>query len=263
MLNCVTTPHSNLNAQWHDNGILELILNRPQRKNAFFGDFYMALAQALNEADQSAAVRVVLLRGEQDFCAGNDLQDFIDNPPRDTDAPAFVVLRAAATFSKPLVIAIKGVAIGIGSTLLLHADLVYTEAKARFQLPFLTLGLVPEGGSTLLLPQRAGYLKAAELLLLGEPFNAQTALSAGLVNQIVEDGDVYAHALAKAERLTQLPMASLIMSKQLLRGQTPQVLEQINAEGELFIERAQSAALHEAVAAFKEKRAPDFRQFEN
>ena len=259
----MTAPHQNLNAQLHDNGILELVLNRPERKNAFFGDFYLALAQVLNEADQSNAVRVVLLRGEQDFCAGNDLQDFIDNPPQNTQAPAFAVLRAAANFSKPLVIAIKGVAIGIGSTLLLHADLVYTDAKARFQLPFLTLGLVPEGASTLVLPQRAGYLKAAEMLLLGEPFNAQAALSAGLVNQIIEDEDVYTYAMNKAKCLTQLPMVSLKMSKQLLRGQTPQVLAQINAEGELFIERAQSAALHEAVAAFKEKRAPDFRQFED
>lgn len=262
MLNCLTTPHTNLNAQLHDNGTLELVLNRPERKNAFFGEFYLALAQALTEADQSPAVRVVLLRGEQDFCAGNDLQDFIDHPPQDTQAPAFVLLRAAASFGKPLIIAIKGVAIGIGSTLLLHADLVYTDANARFQLPFLTLGLVPEGASTLLLPQRAGYLKAAELLLLGEPFNAQTALSAGLVNQIIEE-EVYAHALAKADRLTRLPGISLKMSKQLLRGQTPQVLAQIDREGLMFIERTRSAALHEAVAAFKEKRAPDFRQFEN
>lgn len=262
MLNCISAPHPNLNAQLHENGTLELVLNRPQRKNAFFGEFYRALAAALMEADQSDVVRVLLLRGEQDFSAGNDLQDFIDHPPQHTDAPAFAVLRAAATFSKPLVIAVKGVAIGIGSTLLLHADLVYTDSKARFQLPFLSLGLVPEGASTLLLPQRAGYLKAAELLLLGEPFDAPTALSAGLVNQIVADSDVYDYALAKANRLTQLPIASLKMSKQLLRGNTPQVLEQINAEGVLFIERAQSAALHEAVAAFKEKRAANFRQFD-
>lgn len=266
MLNCISAPHPHLNAQLHDNGILELVLNRPQRKNAFFGEFYMALAQALAEADQSDAVRVLLLRGEQDFSAGNDLQDFIDHPPQNTDAPAFVVLRAAATFSKPLVIAIKGVAIGIGSTLLLHADLVYTDSNVRFQLPFLTLGLVPEGASTLLLPQRAGYLKAAELLLLGEPFDAQTALAAGLVNQIItsdnENGDVYTHTLAKAARLTRLPAISLKLSKQLLRGNTEAVLEQINAEGRHFIERAQSPALHEAVAAFKEKRQPDFRQFD-
>ncbi|RYZ84627.1 MAG: enoyl-CoA hydratase [Moraxellaceae bacterium] len=266
MLNCIDTPHRNLNAQLHNSGILELVLNRPERKNAFFGDFYSALAQALHEADQSANVRVVLLRGEQDFSAGNDLQDFIDHPPKNTDAPAFALLRAVASFSKPLVIAVKGVAIGIGSTLLLHADLVYTDSNARFQLPFLNLGLVPEGASTLLLPQRAGYLKAAELLLLGEPFNAQAALSAGLVNQIIKGGvegdDVYAHALAKAERLTRLPVISLQVSKQLLRGNTDAVLEQINAEGRHFIKRAQSPALHEAVAAFKEKRQPDFRQFD-
>lgn len=261
-LTCLTTPHPNLKVTLHQNGILELVLNRPERKNAFFGEFYLALAQALNDADQHSQIRVVLLRGEQDFSAGNDLQDFIDHPPKDTEAPAFQVLRAAANLSKPLVIAIKGVAIGIGTTLLLHADLVYSDANARFQMPFLTLGLTPEGASTLLLPERAGYLKAAELLLLAEPFNADTALQAGLVNQIVHEQDVYDYALVKASKLTQLPIATVQTTKRLLRGQTTKVIEQINIEGEYFIERAHSAALHEAVAAFKEKRKPDFKQFD-
>ncbi|XID74535.1 enoyl-CoA hydratase-related protein [Alkanindiges sp. WGS2144] len=262
-LACLVSPHQHLNITLHDNGILELVLNRPERKNALFGDFYLALTQALNEADLSDAVRVVLLRGEKDFCAGNDLQDFIDHPPTTPDAPAFLLLRAAASLTKPLVVAVQGVAIGIGSTILLHADLVYSDSHARFQLPFLNLGLVPEGGSTLLLPQRAGYLKAAELLLLGEPFNAQTALLAGLVTQVIEEQDTYQYAHAKAAQVARLPLATVKLTKQLLRGGNSDVIARINEEGTHFIERAQSKALHEAVAAFKEKRMPDFKQFED
>ncbi len=270
-LTCLNTPHPNLNSTLHGNGILELVLQRPERKNAFFAEFYLAVAQALSEADQSVKVKVVLLRGEQDFCAGNDLQDFVDNPPTNSDSPAFLLLRAAASFSKPLIMAVKGVAIGIGSTLLLHADLVYADSKARFQMPFLSLGLTPEGGSTLLLPERAGYLKAAEILMLAEPFNAQAAQEAGLVNQVIADdhtpehagNDVYAYAMSKAVRLTQLPVATLKTTKQLLRKPISQVTERINLEGEFFIERARSPAMHEAIAAFKEKRVPDFGQFED
>lgn len=269
-LSCLNNPHPNLISTLHDNGILELVLNRPTRKNAFIGEFYMAVVSALNEADQSASVKVVLLRGEQDFSAGNDLQDFVDNPPVDNKAPAFLLLLAATHFSKPLIMAIKGVAIGIGSTLLLHADLVYADSKARFQMPFLSLGLTPEGGATLLLPERAGYLKAAEILLLAEPFNAQAALDAGLVNQIITEdntsdqsgNDVYAFAMKKAARLTQLPVATLKTTKQLLRSRVSDVTERIQLEGDLFIERTRMPAMHEAITAFKEKRAPDFNQFD-
>ncbi len=265
-LNCLNNPHPNLISTLHDNGILELVLNRPTRKNAFIGEFYMALVNALNEADQSASVKVVLLRGEQDFSAGNDLQDFVDNPPVDNKAPAFLLLLAATNFSKPLIMAIKGVAVGIGSTLLLHADLVYADHKALFQMPFLSLGLTPEGGATLLLPERAGYLKAAEILLLAEPFNAQTAKEAGLVNQVITDdqdgNDVYAFAMKKALRLTQLPVATLKTTKQLLRSRVSEVTERIQLEGDLFIERTRTPAMHEAINAFKEKRAPNFNQFD-
>lgn len=265
-LNCLNNPHPNLISTLHDNGILELVLNRPTRKNAFIGEFYMALVNALNEADQSASVKVVLLRGEQDFSAGNDLQDFVDNPPVDNKAPAFLLLLAATNFSKPLIMAIKGVAVGIGSTLLLHADLVYADHKALFQMPFLSLGLTPEGGATLLLPERAGYLKAAEILLLAEPFNAQTAKEAGLVNQVITDdqdgNDVYAFAMKKALRLTQLPVATLKTTKQLLRSRVSEVTERIQLEGDLFIERTRTPAMHEAITAFKEKRAPNFNQFD-
>ena len=265
-LACLNNAHPNLISTLHDNGVLELVLNRPERKNAFFGDFYMAVVDAFKEADQSNHVKVLLLRGEQDFSAGNDLQDFVEHPPTDNNAPAFLLLMAATNFSKPLIIAIKGVAIGIGSTLLLHADLVYADSKARFQMPFLSLGLTPEGGATLLLPERAGYLKAAEILMLAEPFNAQAALEAGLVNQIISEddtgNDVYAHAMTKAVRLTQLPVATLKTTKQLLRSRNAEINTRIQLEGDFFIERARSDAMHEAIAAFKEKRAPDFNQFD-
>lgn len=265
-LNCLSNPHPNLISTLHNNGILELVLNRPTRKNAFIGEFYMALVNALNEADQSASVKVVLLRGEQDFSAGNDLQDFVDNPPVDNKAPAFLLLLAATNFSKPLIMAIKGVAVGIGSTLLLHADLVYADNKALFQMPFLSLGLTPEGGATLLLPERAGYLKAAEILFLAEPFNAQTAKEAGLINQVITDdqegNDVYAFAMKKALRLTQLPVATLKTTKKLLRSRVSEVTERIQLEGDIFMERTRTPAMHEAITAFKEKRAPNFNQFD-
>ncbi len=260
-LSCITQPHQNLIASLQD-GILELVLNRPERKNALFGEFYLAVEQAILEADQDPAVRVVFLRGEQDFSAGNDLQDFISSPAAGIDAPAFRLLRAVATLTKPLIIAVRGVAVGIGATLLLHADLVYCDPAARFQMPFLSLGLTPEGCSTLLLPQRAGYLKAAEILLLAEPFTAETALAAGLVNQIIAE-DVYAHARSKALRLIELPAASILLTKAMLRDNQPTtVVERINVEAVHFVDRIKTPAVKEAVAAFKEKRLPNFRQFD-
>lgn len=268
-LTCLTQPHANLQAQLTD-GVLELVLNRPERKNALFSDFYLAVEQALLEADQVANVRVVILRGvDGDFTAGNDLQDFAKSAADTSstlaseDGPPFRLLRAAANLSKPLIIAVRGVAVGIGTTLLLHADLVYCDATARFQMPFVSLGLSPEGASSLLLQQRAGYLKAAELLLLAEPFNAQTALEAKLVNAVIE-GDVYAYARQKAERLLNLPEASLRLTKQLLKQAQPQhaVIDCINHESVLFMQRVKSPEVLEALQAFKEKRAPNFRQFD-
>ncbi len=268
-LTCLTQPHANLQAQLED-GVLELVLNRPERKNALFSDFYLAVEQALLEADQVAAVRVVILRGiEGDFTAGNDLQDFAKSAADTTstmaseEGPPFKVLRAAANLSKPLIIAVRGVAVGIGTTLLLHADLVYCDTSARFQMPFVSLGLSPEGASSMLLQQRAGYLKAAELLLLAEPFDAQTALDAKLVNAII-DGDVYAYARQKAARLISLPEASLRLSKQLLKQAQPQqaVIDCINHESRVFMQRVKSPEVLEALTAFKEKRAPNFRQFD-
>lgn len=264
-LTCIAQPHPNLNAHLDESGVLELVLNRPERKNAIFGAMYLAIEQALLEADTDPSVRVVLLRGEQDFSAGNDLQDFAIEAKSDSpmvDAPPFRLLRAVRALSKPLVVAVRGVAIGIGTTILLHADLVYCDATAKFQMPFLSLGLTPEGASTLLLPQRAGYLKAAELILLAEVFTAETALGAGLVNQILAD-DVYAHARAKALKLTQFPAVAIQATKAMLRDEKPTTaLERINSEAITFGERVKSPAMAEALIAFKEKRAPNFRQFD-
>ena len=264
-ITCITQPHANLIATLDESGVLELVLNRPERKNAIFGDFYIAIEQALIEADQNPAVRVVLLRGEQDFSAGNDLKDFASEMKSTApmvEAPPFRLLRAASSLSKPFICAVRGVAIGIGTTILLHADLVYCDSTAKFQMPFLSLGLTPEGASTLLLPQRAGYLKAAELILLAEIFSPETALSAGLVNQIVAD-DVYAHARAKALKLTQFPAAAIKATKAMLRDEEPTtVIGRVNSEAQTFGERVKSPAMLEALTAFKEKRAPNYRQFD-
>ncbi len=264
-LTCITQPHEHLNAGLDESGILELVIHRPERKNAIHGSLYLAIEQALLEAETNQAVRVVLLRGEQDFSAGNDLQDFLIASKSDlhmVDSPPFRLLRAASSLSKPFIVAIRGFAIGIGTTLMLHADLAFCDTTARFQMPFLSLGLTPEGASTLLIPQRAGYLKAFELIVLGEVFSAEAALSAGLVNQIVAD-DVYAHARIKALRLTQFPISAVIESKAMLRNETPTtVLKCIDSEAHILQKHVKSPAMVEAITAFKEKRAPNFKQFD-
>lgn len=245
-----------------DQGVLSLQLNRPARKNALHSALYLALEEALHTAHLDPAVKVVVLRGDQDFSAGNDLQDFASGQAsaQGIDAPPFKLLRAAARLGKPLVVAVRGVAVGIGSTLLLHADLVYCDQTARFGLPFVSLGLSPEGGSSELLVQRAGYLRAAELLLLAEPFDAQKALAAGLVTEVV--ADPYAHAAQKARRLTQLPTASVQLTKAMLRGDLARTIDLIDREADVFVQRTHSPEMQEALNAFAEKRAPDFSRFD-
>jgi enoyl-CoA hydratase/carnithine racemase len=264
-LTCITQPHEHLKAELDDSGILELVLNRPERKNAIHGTLYLAIEQALLEAETDPTVRVVLMRGEQDFSAGNDLQDFLTASKSDAqmiDSPAIRLLRSASSLSKPFVVAIRGVAIGIGTTLMLHADLVYCDTTARFQMPFLSLGVSPEGASTLLIPQRAGYLKAFELVLMGEAFSAETALSAGLVNQIIAD-DVYDHARKKALKLSQFQTSSVIVTKAMLRDEAPTtVMKRIDSEAHVLEKHVKSPAMVEAITAFREKRAPNFRQFD-
>ncbi len=263
-LSCIQQPHAHLNAKL-EQGILTLALNRPEAKNALYGELYLWIAQALDEADQSADVRVVVLRGfEQDFTAGNDMQDFLQSAQKTLDRkagmnPPFVLLKSTARFSKPIIAAVRGVAIGIGVTILLHIDLVYTDNTALFQIPFVSLGLSPEGAASQLLIQQAGYHKAAELLLTAQRFNAEKALSAGIVNDIVED--VYSYADAQAKHLAALPLASLKQSKALMKHNLDAIIECIDHEAEIFMHRVKSPEMAEAVAAFMQKRKPDFSQF--
>lgn len=279
-LTCILQPHKNLVADLKD-GVLTLAIDRPETKNALNKELYLFIAQALDEADVSNEVRVVLLRGaEQDFTAGNDMKDFLESIQQPleglaADQPPFVLLKATARFSKPLIIAVKGVAIGIGVTLLLHADLVYADESAVFQLPFVSLGLSPEGAAGKLLVEQLGYHRAAELLLTAEKFDAQTAEKYGLINQVfaeeqvrvpyhlmaLGDKNVYWHAETVAQKLAKLPVASLKLSKALMKKDLPSILENIDVEAEIFMQRVKSPELREAVQAFLEKREPDFSQF--
>ncbi|SPL72198.1 enoyl-CoA hydratase-related protein [Acinetobacter stercoris] len=263
-LNCIQQPHQDLDAKLED-GVLTLAINRPKAKNALYGELYLWIAQAIDEADLNKDVRVIILRGlDNDFTAGNDMQDFLSFAQKPLagkagDNPPFVLLKSAAKFSKPLIVAIKGVAIGIGVTLLLHTDLVYSDNTALFQIPFVTLGLSPEGAASKLLIQQAGYHRAAELLFTAQKFNAEKALNAGLVNEIVED--VYAHADMQAKLLAALPIASLKQTKALIKHNLQEIIDCIDDEAEIFMKRVQSPEMAEAVQAFMQKRKPDFSQF--
>ena len=263
-LSCIQQHHAHLNANL-ENGVLTLAINRPEAKNALYGELYLWIAQALDEADQDRDVRVVILRGaDADFSAGNDMKDFmkfIQMPleGKEGDGPPFVLLKAAARLSKPLICAVRGVAIGIGVTVLLHADLVYSDNTALFQIPFVSLGLSPEGASSKLLIQQAGYHKAAELLLTAQKFNSEKAVNAGLVNSI--EDDVYGHALRQAQTLAALPLASLVQTKAMMKHNLAEIIQCVDDEAVIFMQRVKSPEMAEAVAAFMQKRKPDFAQF--
>ena len=235
--------------------------HRPGKRNAITAAMYGALADAVCEAEADSSVRVVLFHGEREaFTAGNDLRDFLENRPAGDDAPVFRFLRTVAGAAKPLVAAVNGVAVGIGTTLLLHCDLVYAGDDARFQLPFTRLGLVPEFASTYLLPLCAGQARAAELLLLAEPFDAARALEAGIVTRVVPAAQALDAAWEAAEKLATLPPASVLHTKALMkRAHRVAIGAQLAAEGEHFRRMLGEPAAREAFAAFLGKRAPDFR----
>lgn len=243
--------------------VLTLTIARPEKKNALTVAMYAALADAISDADTNAAIRVVLITGSEDsFTAGNDLKDFLDNPPVDPSSPVFRFMHAIASAKKPVVAAVNGLAIGIGTTMLLHCDLVYAVDTARFQLPFVNLGLVPELGSSLVLPGLAGRARAAELLMFGNPFDAATAKEIGLINESCAAGDVLPMAQKAADDLAAKPPAALRKTKALLNGDLADVTERINAEAKVFGEQLNSDEVKEAIAAFFEKRAADFSAFE-
>ncbi|WP_137890685.1 enoyl-CoA hydratase [Ramlibacter sp. 2FC] len=243
-----------------DAGVLTLTLNRAERKNALTADMYAALADALARAEADASVRVVLLQGQETvFSAGNDIGDFLNAPPATPDRPVFRFLRGIAAFPKPLLAAVCGPAVGVGTTLLFHCDLVYAGDNAAFSMPFVNLGLCPEAASSLLAPQMFGYHRAAEALLLGEPFFAEAALEVGLVNRVLPPTEVNAYAQAQARKLAAKPLVSLVETKRLLKkGQAAQVAERMAEEGASFSRMLREPAAREAFAAFMDKRKPDF-----
>jgi enoyl-CoA hydratase/carnithine racemase len=243
-------------------GVMTLTLNRLERKNSLTAAMYGALAHAIARAQEDASVRVVLLQGHETvFCAGNDIGDFLNQPPAGEESPVFRFLRAIATCGKPLLASVCGPAVGVGTTMLFHCDLVYAGDNAAFSMPFVNLGLCPEAASSLLAPQQLGYHRAAEALLFGEPFMAEAALEVGLVNRVLPPTEANAYAQAQARKLAAKPLASLVETKRLMKkGQQQLVLQQMADEGESFRRMLVAPAAKEAFSAFMEKRKPDFSQ---
>jgi enoyl-CoA hydratase/carnithine racemase len=243
-----------------DAGVMTLTLNRVGKKNSITVAMYAALADALDTATADSAVRAVVIQGHETiFSAGNDIEDFLKNPSTGPDAPVVRFLRTISTFAKPLVAAVCGPAVGIGTTLLLHCDLVYAGDNAAFAMPFVNLGLCPEAGSSLLVPQLMGYPRAAEALLLGEPFTAETALEIGMVNRVVPPSEANALAQRQAQKLASKPLSSLIETKRLMKKSNAGVVnERIAEENVSFGRMLREPAAREALTAFMEKRKPDF-----
>ncbi len=243
-----------------EGGVMTVTLNRLDRKNSITSAMYAAMADALAAAERDAAIRVAVFQGHETvFSAGNDIGDFLSQPPAGMESPVFRFLCGLAGFAKPLVAAVCGPAVGVGTTMLFHCDLVYAGDNAAFSMPFVNLGLCPEAGSSLLVPQMLGYHRAAEALLLGEPFMAEAALEVGLVNRVVPPTEANAVAQAIARKLAAKPIASLVETKRLMKkGQQQLVLQQIADEGQSFSRMLGEPAAREAFNAFMEKRKPDF-----
>lgn len=243
-----------------EDGVATLSFNRLERKNSITSAMYAAMADAVEQAAADAAVRVLVIQGHETvFSAGNDIGDFLNQPPATEDAPVFRFLRGIAGFPKPVIAAVSGPAVGIGTTLLFHCDLVYAGDNAAFSMPFVNLGLCPEAASSLLVPQMFGYHRAAEALLLGEPFMAEAAQEAGLVNRVLPPTEANAYAQAQARKLAAKPLSALVETKRLMKkGQATRVLEQMTEEGASFGRMLREPAAREAFTAFMEKRRPDF-----
>jgi enoyl-CoA hydratase/carnithine racemase len=242
--------------------ILRVELNRPTKKNAMTTRMYEALADIFNEAARDERTRVVLWHGAGDsFCAGNDIEDFLKNPPGPGESPQARLMNAFVDFDKPLVTAVNGAAIGGGTTMLTHCDFVYAGESAKFQMPFINLAVVPEFGSSWSVPARIGHIRAAELILLGLPFDAKRAADLGFVTQVVPDHDVLATATETARTLAAKPAGALQACKRLMKGPfREQIKAAMRAENEEFSKRVRSDDAKEALAAFLEKRRPDFNR---
>jgi enoyl-CoA hydratase/carnithine racemase len=241
-------------------GVLTLTINRLDKKNSFTQAMYATCADALDTAATDPTVRTVVLQGHMTvFSAGNDVADFLHGPVATQESPVFRFLRSMVQFPKPLLAAVCGPAVGIGTTMLFHCDLVYAGDNAAFSMPFVNLGLCPEAASSLLVPQMMGYHRAAEALLLGEPFMAEAALEIGLVNRIVPPTEANGIAQSQARKLAAKPLSSLVETKRLMKkGQMAQVLSVMAEEGASFGRMLREPAAQEAFTAFLEKRKPDF-----
>ena len=243
-----------------DAGVMTLTINRLDKKNSITSAMYSALADALDSANHDPAVHAVVIQGHETiFSAGNDIGDFLNKPPATSEAPVFRFLRGISSFPKPVIASVCGPAVGIGTTLLLHCDLVYAGDNAAFSMPFVNLGLCPEAASSFLAPQLMGYPRAAEALLLGEPFTAESALEMGLINRIVPPAEANALAQRQALKLASKPMTSVMETKRLMKkGNAGMVAERMAEEGASFGRMLAEPAAREAFTAFMEKRKPDF-----
>jgi enoyl-CoA hydratase/carnithine racemase len=244
----------------HSGSILRIILDRPARKNAMTSAMYITLADLFNDAAKDDQIRVVVWHGAGDsFCAGNDIQDFLKNPPGSGESPQARLIQALINFDKPIVAAVQGVAIGGGTTMLTHCDFVFAGESAKFQMPFINLALVPEFGSSCTVPARIGYLRAAELVLLGLSFDARRAAELGLVTRVVPDEKLLTTATETAQKLAEKPPAALQACKRLMKQSTREQLEwAVKLELEEFATRVLSAEAKEAFTAFLEKRPANF-----
>ncbi len=240
-----------------EGGLLTLQLNRPDKKNALTRAMYTQLAEALEQADADSGIRAVLIQGSNEcFTAGNDIADFLEQPPSDLDSPPFYFMKSLLNCRKPVIAAVAGAAVGIGTTLLLHCDLVYISRDARLRMPFVNLGLCPEFGSSLILPRLLGHAKAAELLLLGEGFTGEQAAAWGIATEALGSGEA---ALAKAREVAQrfesLAPGAVQVSKQLMKSVDREQLRQvIEEEGALFVQRLKSPEAIAALSGFVTRR---------
>ncbi len=242
--------------------VLEITFNRPEKKNALTGAMYQAVVDAFHRLDEDPSIRVALLTGAGDiFTAGNDIKDFQSRAATNEATHASPFLEALSSLTKPLVGAVNGAAIGVGTTMLAHCDFVLAARSARFTMPFTSLGLVPEAASSLLFPRLVGHQRAAALLLLGEPIDAETAHEWGFVYKVVDEAELMTAARAVAARLAALPPEAIRQTKALMKTGKPDVKDRIEEELVLFRRRLRSPEAAEAFQAFVEKRKPDFSRF--
>lgn len=241
--------------------IFHIEIDRPDRKNALVESMYVALMEKLVKADNNAETNVILLTAKGDiFCAGHDLDYFLNDPPKTPDAPPFAFLKTIAGVKKPIIAAVNGLAMGIGATLLFHCDLVYASQNASFLFPFVSLGLSPEGGSSYFLPKLLGHQRASEILLLNEKLTSTEAEAIGLVTKVVPSDSLLDTAINSATKLTRQPLRSVIETKALLKAADFKSVEmQMKKESEVFCHRVASPSAKEAFASFIEKRTPNFK----